>query len=360
MRLIEITENKVEVNDPLLGEQTLFRGRTYLVHDLAAQGLINQNWGRVVGDENDLRHLPQEILTPGNNSTRALLIFHGGLGDAISTAILFSLIEEKYNLHIDVSCNYDVWHYVLKPMGFSGKRITFPIEIETINEYDYIQTDVTNFIPDQTRRWERCIMEELAQAYKIDIAECHGYYSIPNEILRRVKITNNKKVRIGVNFESKGAIRNYPNELAHQLISIMTETGFEVYRFGSRRLNDGHVFPSYGYYDYSGKTTPFELAALTKQMDMVIGIDSFPVHLANILGVRTIALLSTTKPGIFRWHKNVVCMASEIDCSPCGRVADECPQGYENCRAFYHDSVSLERIMTSVIYECKNLFGAAV
>jgi len=203
-------------------------------------------------------------------------------------------------------------------------------------------------------------MEELAHAYRIDVAECHGDYSIPNAILQRIKIANTNKVRIGVNFESKGAIRNYPNDLAHQLISTLIGTGFEVYRFGTRRLNDGHAVPIQGYYDYSGKTTAFELAALTKQMDMVIGIDSFPVHLANILGVKTIALLSTTKPGIFRWHENVVCMASEIDCSPCGRVGDECPQGYEKCKAFYHDSVSLERIMTSVISECKNLFRAAI
>jgi len=360
MRLIEITEDKIEVDDPHFGEQTLYRGCTYLVHDLAAQGLIKQNWGTVVGDEHGLRHLPQEILTPGNNPARVLFIFHGGFGDAISTAILLRLIEKKYNLHIDISCNHDVWHYVLKPMGFHGKRLTFPIEIGIIDEYDYIQTDVTNFMPDQTRRWEKCIMEELAHAYRIDIAECHGHYSIPNDVLQRIKVTNNKKVRIGVNFESKGAIRNYPNELAHRLISTLIETGFEVYRFGTHRLNDGYAVPIQGYYDYSGRTTTFELAALTTQMDMAIGIDSFPVHLSNILGVRTIALLSTTKPGIFRWHKNVVCMASEIDCSPCGRVADECPKGYENCKAFYHDSVSLEQIMANVIDECKNLFRAVI
>jgi len=360
MRLVKITEDKIEVEDPHFGEQTLSRGCTYLVHDLAAQGLIRQNWGTIVGDENNLRHLPQEILTPGNRPTRVLFIFHGGFGDAISVAILLGLVERKYNLHIDISCNHDVWHYVLKPMGFRGKRLTFPIEIETIDEYDYIQTDVTNFVPDQTRKWDRCIMEELARAYRIDIAECHGSYSIPNDTLQRIKIVNNSKVRIGVNFESKGAIRNYPNGLAHRLISTLVETGFEVYRFGTQRLTDGHPSPAEGYHDYSGRTTTFELAALTRQMDLVIGIDSFPVHLANILGVRTIALLSTTKPGIFRWHENVVCMASEIDCSPCGSVGNECPQGYEHCRAFYHDSVSCERIMARVIDECKNLFRAAI
>lgn len=356
MRLIEITENKIEVNDPLFGDKTLHRGCTYLVHDLLDQGLINQNWGKVIGNANDLRHLPQEILTPGNNSTRVLFMFHGGLGDAISVAILFPLIEKKYNLHIDISCNYDVWHYVLKPMGFSGKRLTFPVEIEKIDEYDYIQTDVTNFIQDQTRRWGRCIMEEFAQAYQISIAECRGYYSIPNDILHSMKITNNKKVRIGVSFESKGAIRDYPNALAHQIISGMDEAGFEVYRFGTQRLNNEDVFPVYAYYDYSGRTTIFELAALIKQMDIVIGMDSFSVHLANILGVRTIALLSTTKPGIFRWHKNVICMASEIDCSPCGEVMNKCPLDYENCKAFYHESISPERIMGRIINECRNLF----
>lgn len=360
MRLVEITEEKVEVEDPRFGGQTLYRGRTYLVHDLAAQGLVKQNWGTVVGDEDDLHHLPRNVLMPGNDPARVLFVFHGGFGDAISVAILLGLVERKYNLRIDISCSHDVWQYVFRPMGFMGKRLTFPVEMETIDQYDYIQTDVTNFMPDQTRRWEKCVMEELARAYRIDIAQCRGRYSIPEDVLRRVTIPNGSRVRIGVNFESRGAIRNYPNELARRLISAMTGSGFEVYRFGTQRVTDGHPFPTQGYHDYSGRTTTFELAALTQQMDLVIGIDSFPVHLANILGVRTIALLSATKPGIFRWHKHVVCMASEIDCSPCGRVADECPQGYETCRAFYHESVSLERILAAVVHECRTVFRSAL
>lgn len=356
MKIVQITEKIINVDDLFFGKSTLHKGCTYLVHDLLLEGVIKQNWGTVVGTGDKLPHLTLEALKPGKTRTKALFLFHGGLGDAISVAILLSLVEKKYNMQIDISCSYDTWFYVFAPMGFPGKLVDFPVNITTINEYDFIQTDVTNFISDQTKRWEKCIADELAKAYQIDIAEFNGVYSIPGDILYRMKIPERKKIRIGVSFESKGAIRNYPDKLAHQLISAMVETGFEVHRFGTQSSGKISNSAMNGYYDYSGKTNIFEMAAFIKQMDLVIGMDSFLVHLANILGVRTIALLSTTKPGIFQWQKNVVCMASEIDCSPCGEVMNKCPLDYENCKAFYHESISPEQIMAGIINECRNLF----
>lgn len=363
MRLVQITEKKIDVTDATFGGKTLHSGKMYWTHDTLAQMIVKENWGRVIGDEKALPQLPREVLKQNNDPLKVLILFKGGLGDAISTAILFILLEKEHNLRIDVICHYDTWHCILVPIGFRGKRLDFPVDAEEINKYDYIQTDLTSFITDQTRRWDRCIMEELALAYRIDMPKFRGNYSIPDHIMRAMCLPEGKKVRIGVCFESKGKIRSYPDELGAALISGLIGLGFEVYRFGAQQSNSMNDLSSNGYHDYSGRTNIFELSALLKQMDLVLGMDSFPVHLSNILGVRTIALLSTTTPGIFRMHKNVFCIHSQIECAPCGEIMDKCPKGCNECKAFYHESISLERILARIIRECtslfKNRFGTA-
>lgn len=228
--------------------------------------------------------------------------------------------------------------------------------MEKLNEYDYIQPDITDFISDQTRKRDRSIPEELAKAYHVDLSKFHGHYRIPGDIEKRMGLANNTAVRIGVSFESKGDVRNYPDELGLQLISDLIGIGFEVYRFGAQPSNKMQHFPTNLYYDYSGRTNIFELAALVKQMDIVVGMDSFAVHLSNILGVKTIALLSTTAPGVYRCHNNnVVCIHSQIDCAPCGAIKDICLKGYKKCEAFYHPSVNHERIVALVVREYAEL-----
>lgn len=356
IQLIQVTDDKIDINDPVWGKKTLTKGKIYLTYKALAERIAGLNWAKIVDDGSRLCLLPREALKPNEKPIKVLILFAGGLDDAISAAILFCLLEKEYNFRIDVGCRYETWNYILAPMGFRGKRIDSPIELECINEYDYIQTDVANFIADQTRKWELCIIEELSRAYKVDMTRFDGRYSIPDEIMCAMKLAEAKNIRIGVNFESKGRARSYPDELGRRLIFGLLGLGFEVYRFGSRQSNSMNGLSSNGYHDYSGRTNIFELAALLKQMDLVIGMDSFPVHLSNILGVRTIALLSTTAPGIFRIHKNVVCIHSQIDCTPCGAVMNKCRKGHDECIAFYHPSISPERIIAGIVHECALLF----
>lgn len=356
IQLIQVTDDKIDINDPVWGKKTLTKGKIYLTYKALAERIAGLNWAKIVDDGSRLCLLPREALKPNEKPIKVLILFAGGLDDAISAAILFCLLEKEYNFRIDVGCRYETWNYILAPMGFRGKRIDSPIELECINEYDYIQTDVANFIADQTRKWELCIIEELSRAYKVDMTRFDGRYSIPDEIMCAMKLAEAKNIRIGVNFESKGRARSYPDELGRRLIFGLLGLGFEVYRFGSRQSNSMNGLSSNGYHDYSGRTNIFELAALLKQMDLVIGMDSFPVHLSNILGVRTIALLSTTAPGIFRIHKNVVCIHSQIDCTPCGAVMNKCLKGHDECIAFYHPSISPELIIAGIVHECALLF----
>lgn len=357
MRLIRITEQIVKITDPTFGNKTLYQGGVYLTYNALAEKIVQANWGEIVGDRKALSLLPREALRKNKKPLKVLFLFSGGFGDAISFGILLNHLEKEYNLRIDVGCRHDIWHYILVPLGFRGKRLDCPVESEKLNAYDYIQPDVTDFISDQTRKWERSIPKELAKAYNINLSKFHGHYRIPAGIAKKMALANDSVVRIGVNSESKGRIRNYPDDLGAALISALVGLGFEVYRFGVQKTSQIYGLPSNAYREYGGRTNIFELAALLKQMDLVVGVDSFPVHLSNILGVRTIALLSTTAPGIYRYHNNVVCLQSQIDCASCGATAAVCPKGYKECEAFYHPSVTPEKIAALIIRECGKSFA---
>ncbi|MBW2046699.1 MAG: hypothetical protein JRI96_17795, partial [Deltaproteobacteria bacterium] len=54
MQLVRITEDKVDVNDPRFGEKRLFRGKTYLMHDVLAQTIVGKKWGIIRGDDRAL------------------------------------------------------------------------------------------------------------------------------------------------------------------------------------------------------------------------------------------------------------------------------------------------------------------
>ena len=355
MRLIRITEQIVKTTDSTFGNKTLCQGGVYLTYNAMAEKIVQANWGEIVGDRKALSLFPREALRQNKETKKVLFLFSGCFGDAISFGVLLNNLEKEYNLMIDVGCRHDIWHYILVPLGFHGKQLDCPVELEKLNEYDYIQPDVTDFISDQTRKRERSIPEELAKAYHVDLSKFHGHYRVPEDIAKGMTLANDSAVRIGVSFESKGDVRNYPSELGLELISGLIRMGFEVYRFGAKPSNKMEQFPTNLYCDYSGRTDIFELAALVKQMDIVVGMDSFAVHLSNIFGVRTIALLSTTAPGIYRCHNNVVCIQSQIDCAPCGAVEDVCPNGYKKCEAFYHPSVNHERIIALVVREYAEL-----
>ncbi|MFH1148447.1 MAG: glycosyltransferase family 9 protein [Pseudomonadota bacterium] len=357
MRLVRITEERVEVDDRFFGRNTLVRGRTYLVHDLVYPAIVKNNWGRIVGNGTELRHLSPDTLKKHEKPLKVLFGFHGGLGDAVYVAMLFRLLEQAYNFEIDIACRPEVWSCVLAPMGFKGRRVGFPLDVEIIDQYAYIQTDVSNFIraENQTRKWERSVMAEVANAYGFCVDQFQGAYAVPGDVMDKMTLPGGNKIRIGLNYEARGAIRRYPEELGNELIAALLGMGLEVYRFGTQKPQGQGLFND-GYHDYSGATSIFEMAALLKQMDLVVTVCSFPAHLSDLLGLRTIVLLSTTRAGLYKYNRNVVCLSSQIECTPCGEVMDTCPQKYDECKAFHHESITPDMIVDSVLEECRRVF----
>jgi heptosyltransferase-2/heptosyltransferase-3 len=81
----------------------------------------------------------------------------------------------------------------------------------------------------------------------------------------------------------------------------------------------------------AGRTSVGQLAALLRRADLVLGVDSGPLHLAAAQGAPTIHLYGPGDAGRFGpWgdpHRHVV-VREELWCSPCG-VFSACPRGLE-------------------------------
>lgn len=356
MDLIKITDKFVTLNNEFYDNVTLWQGNTYLLRKAHVQGIANLGLGERVDGFDQLPHLPIEVMRPHSQPVKVLFLFEGGLGDAISLAVLLDALKVKYNIRSDVACKYDVWMDILKPLGFLGNRVQLPVELEIINEYDYIQISGDRFIQDKTGMTNKCIVEELGRAYGIDLGRHSIQYSIPEEIRKKATLPETQKIRIGVNFDSKGLIRSYPKELQPILINYFLGAGFEIFLFGFDKPNLSEIDEDDSIHDYCGRTTVPELAATISQMDMMVCVDSFIAHLSNILGINTIVLLSTTRKGIFRWHKNIRCLESQIECAPCGEIANDCPVTNSKCQAFSHESIRPEVITYCVINECISHF----
>lgn len=356
MDLIKITDKFVTLNNELYDNVTLLQGKTYLLRKAHVQGIVNLGLGQRVDGFDRLPHLPVEALRVHSEPVNVLFLFDGGLGDAISLGILLNALKVKYNIRSDVACKDEVWTDILRPLGFSGKRIQLPAELEIINEYDYIQTRGDSLIQDKTEMYNKCIVEELGRSYGIDLSRHSVQYSIPPEIRKKSALPGAQKIRIGLNFDSKGLIRSYPKELQPVLVNYLLTAGFEIYILGQDKTNLSGVDINSSVHDYCGKTTVLELAAMAKQMDLMVCLDSFIAHLSNVLGINTIVLLSTTRKGIFSWHKNITCLESRIECSPCGEIANDCPRGYEQCQAFFHASARPEVVTYFVLSKCTNYF----
>lgn len=94
----------------------------------------------------------------------------------------------------------------------------------------------------------------------------------------------------------------------------------------------------------AGKTPIPILAAVMKRMRLYITNDTGPMHLADAVGCRVLAIFGSTDPGAtgpFRKENKVIYTA--VECSPC--LKRECPYGHYKC----FDTIPSSRVVESAL-----------
>lgn len=78
--------------------------------------------------------------------------------------------------------------------------------------------------------------------------------------------------------------------------------------------------------NFCGRTTLTELAALIRQIDLLVTVDTGAAHIAAATGVSMVTLYGCTSPK--RWHPlndNAMVLTTEESCCPCKIAPEECP-----------------------------------
>lgn len=338
----------------MYGEGSLARGKTYYTFGQFARESVRRGIAAFVekGVPDIVPFTPSHLLNE-KRPKRILLLFAGGLGDAVTLGMVLPMVMRKYELSFDICCDRLKWEGVFRPMGMGGSRIPFPPDLETLSPYEAVLSDILQFYPSKDGL-RHSPVTQLLQGFGLCDEPVTARYEIPHELRERTRLGPPRATRVGVNLDSHGHVKSYPPSLEEGLVRALRDSGMEVFLFGSRNSRD-RIPGCDGVYDLRGKTTIQELAAFLEQMQLVLGVDSFIVHLSHLLEKPALLLLSTTSPASFSWHRHISCVSSGLDCSPCFALFDLCPKGHPECKAFWHESMSPEAIVKRLVDERENM-----
>lgn len=84
--------------------------------------------------------------------------------------------------------------------------------------------------------------------------------------------------------------------------------------------------------DLCGKLDVAGLLGFVSRCSAFVANDTGPMHVARALGVPTLAIFSSTDPGLFSWEGHRALAPRGLDCAPCSfHGRDRCPRGHLHC-----------------------------
>jgi hypothetical protein len=340
----------------IFGEGSLLPGETYFAYTQFAEETVNQGFGEIISIEDPPFAIiePEFLHKQGLASKKILLFFAGGFGDAVMIGMVLPFITERLGVEFDLCCSREKWQEIFRPLNIKGAWISYPPTVNTLRSYDGVITDITRFFTNEGNKVSSIL--QVCRGVGLDPKELpKAAYQLDEESITKTRLPDPSKTRIAVNLDSNGSVKSYPPALHHEILKRLKSFGLEIFLLGHRHPDHPSISDDLAV-DLRDKTSIKDLAALIYQMDLVIGMDSFICHMANVLEIPTLVLLSTTSPGFFSFHSHITCISSKLTCSPCYSVFDACPQGRDECTAFYDQSIAPSAIATTALEHLINSF----
>ena len=179
-------------------------------------------------------------------------------------------------------------------------------------------------------RRDRSMLEGFAAAAGVPVEECsahvsyqaHGFH-LPNEYLAMHAGTTRPWVG-----------RDWKHDRFGQLCERLLGAGWPVVLVGDQRLPP---FP--GVIDLQHKANKRQLATILRQARFFIGIDSFPMHLAQAIGTPGLAFFGSVRPELRLFSTTMSSIqARHLPCLGChhrncayNRITDDCVRGDRAC-----------------------------
>ncbi len=137
-----------------------------------------------------------------------------------------------------------------------------------------------------------------------NIPNSQGWFKIPEEKIEKVKNDskfNTEKHKIGLFWRGSGGLMKHRNIELDKLVSLFELDNCQFYSIDieEKDKNILDIFEKYNIIDCSDYINSAEdTGALLKNLDVFISVDSFPLHLAGSLGVKTYLIL----PVLAEWR----------------------------------------------------------
>ncbi len=220
-------------------------------------------------------------------SKKTLLVYNpDGFGDSLMFSRYLPLLSKKVNkLVVEVDKNlFDLY-------ANSFKNIEIITETkELIQGYDYTATFMSLF-------------------YSLDlgldnIPNSSGWFSVDDntsQFVSKLDIFNTNKIKIGIFWQGNKKVMKNRFLNINDLIPLFQDDSIQYYSLDISQKDKSiyDVFDKYGVVDCSPFIANFnDTAAIIKNLDLVITIDSSIVHLAGGLGVKTYLML----PNLAEWR----------------------------------------------------------
>lgn len=144
------------------------------------------------------------------------------------------------------------------------------------------------------------------------------------EALRASGIKNKDKV-VGINIEASSSwkTKNILPEFLERIVEYIRKKGAKIILTGTQAswLKAQKIAENFGgVYNFCGRTDLKELLALIKRCDLFISPDSAPLHIAYILGVKTVGVFGPTSSSRHTLEgKSLFIYTKNLNCSGCYR-----------------------------------------
>ncbi len=226
-------------------------------------------------------------------SQKTLLLYNpDGFGDSLMySRFIPILLKRVKKLIIEVDKNlFDLYKYNL---NFNNVEIISETK-HLVQGYDYTATFMSLFY---------CLNLGLE-----NIPYSSGWLSVDDDTLQKIAkldIFNNNKLKVGIFWQGNKKIMKNRFLNINDLIPLLEDNSVQYYSLDITQKDKTicDVLDKYGVIDCSAYINTFyDTAAIIKNLDLVVTIDSSIVHLSGALGIKTYLMLP--KEAEWRWFND--------------------------------------------------------
>ncbi|MFC1566419.1 glycosyltransferase family 9 protein [bacterium] len=200
-----------------------------------------------------------------------------------------------------------------------------------------------------TKKWfgkNKTVIQKYADAYtdsKLDVLNTKIYLTKheKKDISQKFDLTHAKKY-IGINTSAKWQTKKLPTYKYTELVSDLIDNGYNVILFGNNNsigknqkiLTDIDILKETSVINTTGILSIRELCAMISFCDMLVTVDSAPMHIAQALDVPVVAIFGSTVKEFGFWmpRQNDTIIERKISCRPCTLHGKNiCPKKHFKC-----------------------------